>query len=328
VTELFANRMREATIILRDEDQATYEKAVSEAAGANLDGSTLLDIVRLTFELALRESDREGMKELFLKRGIQLSPRSLQLEATLATLTLIERFSRPIGKRRRLAQDSLAAIAVVVLTAQGRSPVHPDLPSYAAHWVASASEHMRAAGSLKLSSPPELPESLATTAASSEGEEAAAPRDVNADVNDLREYVATLDQWLRRASVPGRVNALEEQQGLIWWLEGAPDTNENDARSVVSVCDELAALSRYFPGPPGAPGLLAHRLGEKAERTIALGDLARVASRSVPASVTDLCALLSGTAAHRTERASAVEAATWLYDELQLVKLATPDDGE
>lgn len=330
----FADRMREATVVLRDEYVEELGPVLDELArSASIRGAELLSFVRLSFDLPMESSDRAAVADAFRKRRVVGDDRMRQLWSTLAALVLVERFDRGPGRRQapRLVRDSFASAAVEVLANQGRVPVHPDLISYALHWRDTVAEHLRLGA--RVGDPPVLPELLASELASNgsspnaeEGAEPAAA-DPEAIRTALVTHVAALTEWVGRSGGARRILALEEQQDLQWWLQSRHSTEgeANVAAIVCHVCEELAALTRSVPGPPGSEELLDRRLGAQASTTLSRAAIAARATRTIPSSIDDLCVIVNGRAGDDHTEISAREGARELFAELALVRLA--DEG-
>ncbi|MGH3431028.1 MAG: hypothetical protein ACRDQZ_26230, partial [Mycobacteriales bacterium] len=342
MSDPFKDRMREAAIGLRDDDLASLRSAVDETAGSNLAPAQLLDLVRIAFRLRSADSATQTVAELFARRNVTVSHRSRQLGAMLAALVLIERFTRLPGQRRtvrRIQADALAAGAVLVLVRRGETAVHPDLESFAQLGYLAVIEHVR--GGATIQPIPALPGSLSgveegTTAepvvdastaepATVEGLPASdADDDTSDELEELTAYSAKLHRWLQRSSSAARLASVEEQLAVNWWLQSRR-FEEDVAQAVVRACDELNALCAFIPGPPAAQELLARRLAGR-EDPVTLEALAATAARAVPTIVQDICALLTGQP--NDERSLLpIEAAPWLYAELQLAQLAQATAG-
>lgn len=323
----FADRMREATVLLTDryaEHVAAAVDALSTLRIERVDG--LLSFARVGFVELARETDYSAVAETFRKRGVEAEDRMRQLWSTLAGIVLIERFERGPGRRgaARLAADSLAGVAIDVAASQGFKPVHPDLVTHARVWRDTVAEHLRLDGGLR--TPPKPPASLATESADVQlADEASASPEMR---NELVNYLRGLHDWLARSSSSARLAALEEQQDLLWWLKssgGADDAEKNAAATIVQVCEELVALTRFMPGPPAASELLARRLGALAFRPISRAILAAEAARPVPPLIADLCVLANGHAGEGDDDGDVMtvrEGAEHLHAELVLVELA------
>jgi hypothetical protein len=328
LSDLFSDRMREAAVVLPDDALDHTRAAVEALATTSQSGTLLLDLVRLAFCREVRDG-YGPIEEQFGRRGLQVPERFRQLAAALASLILMERFSRPVGQRRirTLQIESLAASAVRVLADQGLPAVHPDLEPHATRWLAVVTDHLRGAGDL--TPPPALPETLvppaavAATSADVTDEEAApiSSPDPARQLDELSAYTVRMHTWLQRSSAIGRLLFLEEQTGIGWWLQSKwPEPDP--VKHVVRACVELSALTAFAPGPPAAGELLRRRLGDLQAQTIKVADLATAASRKVPAAVEDLCVILTGVADHNQPTVKADVGAASLFHELQLTNLA------
>lgn len=330
---LFADRMREAVVVMPEEEMAICRAAVSDIATRHGSGSTLLDFVRLAFGRDIDPAAYEKCADEFRLRGVALPRCAHQLVATLAGLALIERFGRDVGRKgvRRLIPDSAAALAIRVLVDQGVAAVHPDLESYATRWLMSVTRRLRdhpgAAPRL-----PALPGWLSFDddgGASGERRQDPAVHGAPGEtpssglptsLRELHAYAEKLQTWLDDVGGSRRVGAIEEELGLLWWLQSRRP-RETPVAAVVAACDELDALCRFVPGPPAAEELLARRLGEHADVMIRVADLVGVSSRPVPCAVEDLCPLSRGMCPDDAVLITARTGAEWLYHEVQLARL-------
>jgi hypothetical protein len=321
VSDAFDDRIREGVVVITEDGSAALRATVDAAASAKATTPGMLSFVRLAFDLEIPDAERGRVSGLFSSTGAAVTPDQRQLTATLAVLTLIERFSRPLGRRtmQGLLPDAAAASAVIVLADQGRAPVHPDVLGFATRWRAMAAEHLRRGGGW--GGPPEL----AKPAETPEG--APAPEPGPADIEALRAYAGELNQWLRQTSSSARLLALEEQQGLLWWLASS-ERSPSATAAVLGACEELLGLSAYSLGPPAAGELLSRRLTGYATEEVSIADLSQLAARTVPEEIADLCPLLSGGRPSHVMTAGVLDAARWLYDELQLTRLAGPAEGQ
>jgi hypothetical protein len=348
--------MREAAVELGQARGESITAAVDDLSSSPaLRGTDLLNLVRFAFGLPMQADARTYVIEAFRKRGVEGDNQMQQLWSTLAGLVLIERFERGPGKRTapRLAPDSIASVAVEVLCNRGWVPVHPDVAAYSRAWKDAVTDHLRLAGGP--SKMPPIPEVLAVSSSESDDpEEAPAAADPAEQLAALANYVGPLADWLERSSAAGRLAGLQEQQDLLWWLQSGEDAGlehelvdgdedvsaeeppetaaqqadpeaEAEAEAhvgiVLSVCEELISLTRLLPGPPAAEHLLSRRLGQLREMSVKKSTLAEQASRSVPAAVSDICAILSGDPGEDVE-VTAHDAARQLYVELMLCDMA------
>jgi hypothetical protein len=320
MNDAFRDRMREATILIGEDEADRVRTAVQQFAGVRLATTETLSLVRLAFSLGLGDVEREGLIERFNNSGAEVASDEGQMLATLATVTLIERFSRPIGRRgaQTLRPDMVAASAVVVLADQGRQAVHQDLISHAWVWTAMLAEHLRRGP--MISDPPETPKGSAAPDGETEP-----PPPTAADITALLQHVGELNTWLRQSSSSVRLLALEEQQALLWWLTSG-EHYASATTAVLNACEELIDICAFPLGPPGAEQQLLRRLASYVSAEISFVELSQIAARSVPAQVHDICSLLSG---ERLPSMSvrAPQLATRLYHELQLTHLATSVEG-
>ncbi len=321
MNDAFRDRMREATVLIGEDEADRVRTAVQQFAGVRLAVAETLSLVRLAFSLELGDTEREPLVERFNTSGAEVAADEGQMLATLATVTLIERFSRPIGRRgaQALRPDMVAASAVGVLADQGRRAVHQDLISHASVWTAMLAEHLRRGP--MISDPPEAPKGSAAPDGETES-----PPSLTVEITALLEHVGELNTWLRQSSSSVRLLALEEQQALLWWLTSA-ERHDSAPTAILNACEELIDICAYPLGPPGAEQLLLRRLAGYASTGISFVEFSRIAARPVPAQVTDICSLLSGGERLPGFSAQVPQLAAWLYHELQLAHLVTSAEG-
>lgn len=321
-----ADRLREATVALREADAESFATAVAElAAQSNPRGPELLAFVKVAFRIG-DENEYAMVADLLRRRGVRGENRMKQLWATLAALVLIERFERGPGRRseRGLAADSLAAAAVDVLANQRREPVHPDLVTHARAWRDEVVEYLRLRGGL--GNPPEIPTVLSPETPAVDADPQAVGLSAQ-QTQELVEHVRNLTEWVGRSGTPGRLAALEEQQGLVWWLESSSSAVGPTASAVTTVvraCEELLALTRVLPGPPAARELLTRRLGKISAKPVSLSAIAGKRIREVAPLVNDICVLANGLLPRDGDQddIQTAEAAEYLYAELVLARMA------
>lgn len=323
MTTTFQNRLREATVVLADDVSANYEAAVVAVAKKQASPQESLALARLAFGLDVGADAKLGIVERFEKLEIEIRPRENQLLSVLAMLVLIQRFSSFPSRRaaRALQTDCLAAYAVLVYSNHGLPPVHADIIRHARVWTHYVAGHVRSvsAGSQLI---PKLPDSMSGVAAvapTEDGQEAT-PAVPEPPVSELASYVRELSDWLSRAATPARIATLEEQQALLWWLQGS-ESDADPASIAARTSDDLARFARFVPGPEPVDELVVARLGDTAMSEVELSKLSRLVRTEVPAELEELCLLRRGGTYERVESAPASIAVRWLYDESQLIAL-------
>ena len=215
MSDPFDNRLREAVVVIDAERAATLRTSVQTLAATRETVPTVLTLVRLAHGLPISTPELDAFLGSASTAGLSIKASERQFAATVAMLTLIDRFAIPLTRRtlNTLTPDAAAAKAITVLSEQQRESVHPDLAIHAAHWQALAADYLR--GAARWSGPPELTKPPAP-APGAEGEAPPVAPDIG--IPDLVDHADKLNAWLRQTSSSARVAALEEQQNIAWWL--------------------------------------------------------------------------------------------------------------
>lgn len=327
MSDAFENRLREAVVVIDAARVAAMRDGIAALASVRETVQGTLMLVRLAHGLPVNDADRARFFVAASEAGLPIEPGQAQLAATVAMLTMIERFAAPLARRtlNTLSPDAAAAGAIVVLSEQGRESAHPDLTRVAKDWLALAAEYLRGTG--RSSAPPELTKQPAATPPT-EGEAAAAPPQIG--VVEIVEHSEKLTAWLRLSSSSAKIAALEEQQDISWWLMSAR-RRRGSVDAVVSVVEELWSLAINPIGPPGVDELLERALGQTleagADKSIPLGDLASVAARPIPDELHGICSLVTGRVVAEGVSLAPHEAAVRIYHELQLIEIVRPPEA-
>lgn len=319
MSDLFENRLREAVVVIDAERTAALRTGVETLAATRETVTTALTLVRLAHALPISPQELDTFLASASSAGLAIRPSEQQFAATVAMLTLIDRFAVPLARRtlNTLTPDAAAAGAIAVLAEQQRDSVHPDLAVHATRWQALAADYLR--GAARWSGPPEL--TKANPAPSAEGD--APPVTPDIGIPDLVDYAGKLTAWLRQTSSSAKLAAIEEQQNIAWWLMSAHPT-VSPAQAVKLACEQLQHIAINPIGPPGAQQLLSRALGEHVDKEILFSELAGDVARPLPTELRDICVLLAGRSPDSEVTLTAREAASRLYHELQLTRILTP----
>lgn len=264
------DRLREASVVLTDERIEELQGAVERLAAQRLNLDDVLARVRFAALLPTRDESRERILAQVNRDEELLPPVGTdQLLAVLCTCALIETFARTEASRsfavtRRL---TIAAVSVQTLVFSTSRPAHPDLDTWAEHWLGSEGRRLR---QQKHSSPPKLepqPEREDVTAEQAHGE----------DIARLEENARETGDWLELSAGVGSVEALREQNQVLWWL-AAGERPEGLAELAVRTATELASVS-LVPPPPASGELIKRRLGERGTEKVTPEDFEALRSK-------------------------------------------------
>jgi hypothetical protein len=313
-----SRRLREAVIVIPERELQRLDSAIDKLANRKPTVAEQLVRTRLSYALPVADAARDRFDEQLAKAGIELESRQENMRRVLAMCVLVARFGRVPGRRTQpsLAGDSAAALAAVIAQRDGRQPVHPDLNTWARHWLGIVSNHLRTAG--RLPQPPvfkpEIPaveDTLTATQAVTAALDALVPQLISY-AGDLAEWSAELD--------PAQVTGQAEQLDLLWWLTSARPTL-TAAEAAARAARDLVGMSRRIPGPPSSDQLLARWLKPWSAEQVRIGDVAALLDGGLPSGLEDLCPLTSGDITLSDRELPACQAAEWLYEELMLARL-------
>ncbi len=312
-------RLREASVVLSAAQRDAFTTAVDKLAGANPSMNDQLARLRLAFAVDPGAEAGARFDDQLAGAGVRIGTRDVQLRRTLAAAVLASRFGRPPGRRslKTLAADTAAALGARLLCRALRSPVHPDVASWADYWVESLAMALREPR--RLPSPPSFSPEL-PDAGPEESVGAHARRVVEELQSALVLFTDELASWSSGLD-PAEVRAQGEQIDLLWWLASG-EVPQDPVDLVVWAARGLRRHSRRIPGPPRTDQLIRRRLGGLVNESVQLRDVAARVSRPVSSAIADLCPLLSADDASILKRRLSVLAATeWLFDELCLAAL-------
>jgi hypothetical protein len=264
------DRLREASVVLADERIEGLRGAVERLAAQRLNLDDVLARVRFAVLLPARDESRERiLAQVNRDEQLVASVGTDQLLAVLCTCALIETFARPEASRsfavtRRL---TIAAVSVQTLALSTSRPAHPDLYTWAEHWLGSEGRRLR---QQKHSAPPRL-------APQPERENVPVEQAHDEDIARLEENAKETGDWLELSAGAGSMEALREQNQVLWWL-AAGERSESLAELAVRAATELASVS-LVPPPPASGELIKRRLGERCTEKVAPEDFEALRSK-------------------------------------------------
>ena len=277
------NRLREAIIDPGDVDTAGRIGASTRAA-SDVPPLLSVDMVRLAFGLEIGPQSRlELLGRLNTDNAEIASDHEDQLLRTLTAMALTTIFTRT--KYQRAVLPALAARCALHA---GLPAIHPDVPSYADHYL-----RIRAAAVRTLSS--------------------SEPADTGDDPADLQRQAKNSNERARTASAVAR-----ELDALLGF-----SMRSTQGESALSVAVELANALAFVPAAPRVAELLAFKL--RTDDTAKQGDEAKVIQRmnipehaEVPPPLQEFCPAL--TIEDEIVPASDVESVLERLDQLLLVR--------
>lgn len=308
------DRIREASLLLRDERIEALGAAIERLAGSRLSVDETLSRVRIAHLLPESDQLRDRLIEQINSDGPLVERNDDQLIAVLAACTLIELFGRTEPSRspavtRRLA---IAALAVRTLVHSSFQPAHPDLRSWADYWLYTQGTRLR---EVRRSQPPKINERLEQT-------EPPSLEPLIANVEQLQGHAVELSDWLERIAGAASIEALREQNQILWWLTAAGPQGEG-AEVAIGAAQQLDAMS-LTPPPPASRELLKRRLRGVEEETVESDEFDR--HRKMRADlersakiVPELTPILAGGLG--SKQMSAARLAHALYEEIVLARL-------
>jgi hypothetical protein len=265
-----SNRLREASIVLTDERIEELRTAVERLAAQRLSLNDVFARIRFAELLPTRDKSRERILTQINRDAELLAPVGTdQLLAVLCTCALIENFARTEASRSFAVTKRLtiAAVSAETLVFSASHAAHPDLNTWAKHWLRIEGRRLR---QQKHSPPPKL-------GPQPEREEVPVEQAHGEDITRLEENARETGDWLELSAGAGSIEALREQGQMLWWL-AAGERPESLAEQSVRAATELASIS-LIPPPPASGELIKRRLGERGVEKVAPDDFEALRSK-------------------------------------------------
>jgi hypothetical protein len=253
------DRLREASLTLSDDSSEALAAAAERLGSLRIGLDEILARVRLAHGLPEGEGGHKAVVEQINREQLLVDGEADdQMISLLCSMGLIATFAEadPSRSAATVRRQTIAALAVRILARAGIDPAHPDLRSWASHWLVTQARTMRA---YRRSQPPR-PEEV------SEDAERAVLETVVLDTKSLRKAATETAEWLERLAGAGSIEAMREQLQILWWLNSAPRIGEA-GEVAVGTAIELATVS-LVPPPSAAGELIARRLASLQDVTV------------------------------------------------------------
>jgi hypothetical protein len=245
------DRLREASLALSDDSSEALAAAAARLGSLRIGLDEILARVRLAHGLPEGEVGHKAVVDQINREQLLVDVETDdQMISLLCSMGLVATFAEadPSRSAATVRRQTIAALAVRTLARAGIDPAHPDLRSWASHWLVTQARSMREYRRSQPPRPEEVPEDA----------ERAALDTVVLDLKNLREAAGETAEWLERLAGVGSIEAMREQLQIFWWLNSAPRTGEANEVAIGTAL-ELATVS-LVPPPPAAGEVIARRL--------------------------------------------------------------------
>jgi hypothetical protein len=245
------DRLREASLALSKDSSEALAAASARLGSLRIGLDEILARVRLAHGLSEGAAGHKAVVEQINREQLLVEGETdEQMIALLCSMGLIEIFAEadPSRSAATVRRQTIAALAVRILARAGVDPAHPDLRSWASHWLETQARSMREYRRSQAPRPEEVPEDAERSILDT----------VVLDVKNLREAAGETAEWLERLAGAGSIEALREQMQISWWLNSAPPVGESHEVAIRAAI-ELTTVS-LVPPPPAAGELITRRL--------------------------------------------------------------------